>query len=515
MEFEGQKVELIIIGANPSGLLLAAQLLHFGLQPLIIDSKSFSSKSSPAISLQPRTLEIFNQLGLGKELLAAGFECSGLTIQNENKVIGYLNYADFEPDTEFPFVLTVSQKKIEEILIRYLAVRACPIYWDTKLVNLKQDDKMVVAMMEKAGVVFNRACRWLVVADGFQYHQIETNVINYRHRELNRSVYQVDLQTRELHNRNMHLFLTQTGFSLATPVNEGRYDFIGSVPKGHKAPFKQKEIKQILDRSLGFSIPVESYNSVNLRSLNSKQAAAYQIQRCILIGNAAFCQSAFPGGDINMGIQDAHNLGWKLANVCNGRQSESVLHSYEGERKDLGDQSFRMNFLLLKLLFAFNTLHLKVPYLLIKRFVEKTALTGFNVHYRKSTLSFHHSLGRKIQAGDRIPFLSVYDEKKKEETDLHKWCKKSGFVLLLLGNLSSNSLFIMAQWMKQKYAQQMHLFYLPYSDKNNSVFEAFEVRPDRNKMILIRPDMHIAYIHDIVGANLIDTYMLEVMKWKF
>jgi len=109
MNYGDQQSELIIVGANPSGLILAAQLLSNGLQPIIIDSKSSSPKISPSISLQPRTLEIFNQLGIFEELLEQSVLCKGLNIQMEKEAIEYMNYADLNLHTEFPFVLNISQ----------------------------------------------------------------------------------------------------------------------------------------------------------------------------------------------------------------------------------------------------------------------------------------------------------------------------------------------------------------------------------------------------------------------
>ena len=138
-----QTDEILIIGANPAGLLLAAQLLRFGIHPVIIDRKSSSSKISPSILLQPRTFEIFNQLSLANELLHAGLECDGLTIQLENKVINYISYAQWSSESGSSSLLNIEQRKIEEVLINYLAVKACPIYWNSELVSFNQDSNIV------------------------------------------------------------------------------------------------------------------------------------------------------------------------------------------------------------------------------------------------------------------------------------------------------------------------------------------------------------------------------------
>jgi len=513
MNLGDQQNELVIIGANPSGLILATQLLRYGLQPVIIDSKSSSSKVSPSISLHSGSLEIFNQLGILEEILEQGLLCRGLNIQLEKEIIKHKTYADFALHSEFPFVFNISQKKIEEVLIKYLARKACPIYWDAKVLSFRQDDKMVEVEIQKDNKLNKRTFKWIVVADGSQVELKEQ--FSYNQWTIKRPLYQLDLQTSEQHNRNMHLVVSKDVFVLGSPIDShGRYDFIGSFPSGDVVINQSHKLKEVLDQSLGFSIPVESFNWIRTFDLYAIRASEYLKQRIILVGEASFSQSGFCGNSINNGIQGAHNLGWKLANVCLGIQAETILHSYEEERKAIDNRHFRRNYWLSRVLISSAILPLVIRKRIINKVLKCDSLFTFNSNYRKNSLTLHHSLEGTIKAGDHVPYLKIYDEKKKEETDLHTWCKKPGFVLLLLGNLSSHSLFIMAQWMKQKYTSYMHLFYLPYSSKNNSVFEAFDVQPGHNKMILVRPDMHIAYMHDVVSANLIDTYMTEVMKWN-
>lgn len=511
MIFGTQEVELVIIGANSSGLLLAAQLLNWGLQPIIIDSKTSSSKISPIVSLNTRSLEVFSQLGLIEEILDLGLKCKGLTVQMRKEIIGYLSFSDF--NQEFPFALNIAQQEVEDVLIKYLAMRACPIYWNTELVALKQDSQQAIVEMVRDGKANSLSCKWVVVADESQFQQ--TDRINYNHWSIERSFYQLDLQTEEEHNRVIHLFLVKMGFALANPVdNQGRYEFVGTFPKKGITSGKYSVIKELLDQALGFQILVKSCNWIRVMKLEGKLASQYLKQRTIVLGNAAFAQPAFLGDEVNNGIQAAHNLGWKLANVCLGKQDELILQSYEEERKAIDQRSYKRNYLLLRLLFGLNILHPKVRGFVLKRLLKSRFLKSSS-DYRFGKLSVHHALGGKIKAGDAIPYLPVYDEKRKEETDLHTWCKKPGFVLLLIGNVSSQALFIMGQWTKHQYANHMNVFYLPYSSKNDLVFEAFDIHPGRNKMVLIRPDMHIGYMHDMVSVSLIETYMSEVMGWKF
>ncbi len=122
----------------------------------------------------------------------------------------------------------------------------------------------------------------------------------------------------------------------------------------------------------------------------------------------------------------------------------------------------------------------------------------------------HLSQGTKIIAGDRLPYLKVYDEKKQLETDLHEWCSKPGFTLIILGKFDELFLFTIAKWITSKYAGILNFFYLPPSGKNLEVFEVFETNPHQQKAIIVRPDMYIGYLNDIADIGMMENYLKNV-----
>jgi hypothetical protein len=114
-------------------------------------------------------------------------------------------------------------------------------------------------------------------------------------------------------------------------------------------------------------------------------------------------------------------------------------------------------------------------------------------------------------AGDRLPYLKVFDEKKQEETDLQAWCSKPGFTFIVLGKLAESDLFTLAKWITQNYSLLLNFFYLPPSAKNLHIFEAFEVNPNRVRSLIIRPDLHIGFLNDKVDMVLMDNYLRNVV----
>jgi hypothetical protein len=108
----------------------------------------------------------------------------------------------------------------------------------------------------------------------------------------------------------------------------------------------------------------------------------------------------------------------------------------------------------------------------------------------------------------------MFDEKKQQETDLHEWCSKPGFTLITLGKLQELDLFTLAKWITKKYPANLNFFYLPPSARNQQVFDAFGIKENQKKAIIVRPDMHIGLINDVVDIEMMDNYLQNVMGFK-
>jgi hypothetical protein len=144
-----------------------------------------------------------------------------------------------------------------------------------------------------------------------------------------------------------------------------------------------------------------------------------------------------------------------------------------------------------------------------RKFFIQISQTG--IGYRDSKLNLHLSQATKIKAGDRLPYLKVFDEKKLIETDLHEWCTKPGFTFIALGHLTEEDLFRLARWITQNYAGILNFFYLPPSNKNRHIFDGFEMNANAQKTLIIRPDMYIGFMNDSIDTGKIDSYMRSVV----
>ena len=159
--------KVLIVGAGPSGLMMAAQLLRYGIQPVIIDSKQGPTDHSNALGVQARSLEIYRQMGLIDPIISGGKKAQGLSFNRKGKNMASFSLANVgEGQTPFPFIELYQQSKNERLLLDYLTKNCCPVYWESNLVSLKQDAQQAEVQIQNNGQTTEITCDWVVGADG-------------------------------------------------------------------------------------------------------------------------------------------------------------------------------------------------------------------------------------------------------------------------------------------------------------------------------------------------------------
>lgn len=529
MESPTKHVEVLIVGAGVSGLMMAAQLLRYGIQPMVIDRRSGLEKKTRAFMLHARSMEIFRQMGMADGLVGAGVACYAAQLTTQSETVAGIDFSQMDDlHTPFPFMLGIGQDKVEKQLIDRLTEKACPVLWETNLVAIHQDDHLARVELVRQAIPQTWHCRWVVAADGADSDVRGLLDIPTENEGPKKHFFMADVDIRGTSGRSIFLSLSKSRFAGLFPLDTGgRYRLVFLASKREENEETELiAIKSAIDQALGFELPVYAWLSTGSFVSQRRIAAQFTKQRCFLIGDAAHAYSPIGALGINMGLHDAANLGWKLAGVIKDNIGVRVLHSYQEERYKIAkDTLFHLDRLfdrmagntLVRRLLRSNLFGKGITYFAKRKNKMPwlfDRIAHLHIHYRRSSLSAQHASNRQVRAGDRVPFLTVYDEKTKTETDLHRWCQNPGFTLLVLGTVSHHQLHLIGRWMKQKYPREMYLYYLPYSVRNQPVFDAFESAPGEAKLILIRPDMYIAYINGMLNVNSIDTYMEEVIGWK-
>jgi len=532
MLIKEQHTKVLIVGAGPSGLMMAAQLLRHGVIPVIIDSKHGPTDQSKALAVQARSLEIYRQMGVMDKVLPGGKQAGGVSYSlNHDKLID-LSFANIgASQTHFPFVFLYQQSKNERMLLDVLTQNCCPVYWDASLLSLTQTSEGVAVTLTNSDDTETKLlCNWVIGADGAHSAVRKQLQIPFKGDVYASEFFLADIEVspKSLDTDKVSLYLTKNNLAGFFPLPEAnRFRVIGNIPAtaNFTGEVKLADVLPTLKDTAAANFEVAKEHWFTTYRLHHRMAENFRKERCFLIGDAAHIHSPVGGQGMNTGLQDAYNLGWKLAGVVNGQLNEAILDSYAAERMPVAktllnttDRLFKMitgkgwltgffrKWILPKVInFAWAQAGLR------ELFFER--LAQLNISYRDSKINLNLSTAKNIKAGDRLPYLKVFDEKKLEETDLHQWCLKPGFTLMVFGKLQEIDLFTLAKWITQKYPT-LNFYYLPPSAKNTAVFSAFEIGEGHKKALIVRPDMHIGFINDVVDIDMMDNYLQNILGMK-
>jgi 2-polyprenyl-6-methoxyphenol hydroxylase-like FAD-dependent oxidoreductase len=528
MPLTAQHTKVLIAGAGPSGLMMAAQLLRYGIQPIIIDDKEGPTTQSKALVVQARSLEIYRQMGIIDTVINNGNPVKGAEFNIDGKQRAKFKLTDIgNGQTPYPFLFLYQQSKNERVLLDYLTLNCCPVYWNTSLSTLTQNINGIDADILSGEETIRITCDWLIGADGAhsvvrKQSQIPFNGDTYQH-----NFYLADalLDNDSLSEDYIQLFLTKNGFAGFFPMSEAKnYRVIGNLPDefDQNKDVQIEDIIPFLNETTRNKINITQNNWFIIYRLHHRMADKFRMARCFLIGDAAHIHSPVGGQGMNTGLQDAYNLAWKLAGVINNQLKEPVLNSYAAERMPVAKELLNTTDRVFNLIMSGNwfvSLFKKWVLPKVLNFVWTRSrsreaffrmVSQIGITYCDSNINLHLSKSTKIKAGDRLPYIKIFDEKQQSETDLHEWCSKPGFTLIILGKFDELFLFTIAKWITNKYPGILNFFYLPPSGKNLEVFEAFETNPHQQKAIIVRPDMYIGYINDVADIGMMDNYLQNV-----
>ncbi|MBD1394109.1 FAD-dependent monooxygenase [Mucilaginibacter glaciei] len=523
-----QHTSVLIVGAGPSGLMMAAQLLRNGVQPVIIDAKSGPTNQSKALAVQARSLEIYRQLGIVDKVLNGGKQAGGLNYHQDGRELASISLKDIgNSQTKFPFIHLFQQSKNERVLLDYLTQACCPVYWETSLLTLSQNSENISATLQIGENTHTLTCDYVVGADGAHSMVRKQLGISFTGDTYQHQFYLADVQLDNPLNGDMvNFYLAKKGFAAVFPMPEERsFRIVASLPDGlaNKKDLNINDVLPDLNETTASVIHVAQLNWFTIYKLHHRMAEKFSEGRCFLIGDAAHIHSPVGGQGMNTGLQDAYNLAWKMAAVLAGQIKPAILNSYADERmpvaKDLLSSTDRIfdaitsrSWLsrLLKKYVVPRGLELVWGNERLRQYFFKQ-VSQIGIGYRDSRINLQLGKSTRIKAGDRLPYLEIYDEKQQITTDIQAWCGKPGFTLITLGEVSESFLFTIAKWITQKHNGTLNFFHLPPSVKNQNVFDAFEVTPGTRRALIVRPDMHIGYANDLIDIELMDNYFVNVV----
>lgn len=488
-------IDVLVIGAGPTGLLMAAEAARYGMTCRIIDKIKKPSDKSRALAIQPRTLEIFDYLDI-----VDSFIKEGTKIQRGNQYCKAqrLVQVHFDQlDTDYPFVLSIEQSKTEHILAEYLKSFGLEIERETEMIDLQDRGDKAWALCQKSdGKKEEIEARWLIGCDGA--HSLTRKKLKFpflgKAFPSALSLADVKIKWKYPHDE-LSIFLNPDGLLVAIPMpGENRYRVVFELErcrnllkeeyaethgqiKTDKVPDPSlEEVSAIVakhgDPNAIVSAPVWLANF----HINTRLVESYQKGRIFLAGDAAHIHSPAGGQGMNSGLQDAFNLAWKLSS-----KNQSLIDTYSEERRSWGKRLLKTTRIFTRIATLRNPIAAALRNTLMRTIGPKiqkkaaAAISQISIRYPKSRIAFESgSFAGGPSPGMRAVNIPV------NGTDLYFIIRKTKAHHLLVFGFDVGQLL------------DFHLREMQVLEMDH--FDAFKRYGVKNQAIyIIRPDLIIGY----------------------
>jgi 2-polyprenyl-6-methoxyphenol hydroxylase-like FAD-dependent oxidoreductase len=445
-------VTVLVVGAGPTGLALAAQLRAFGTDFRIIDRQFDRVRESRALAVQPRTLEVLSGLGVADTMVERGNPTVRLQLHTGARTIEAPLFDIGLDDAAYPFLLFLSQAETEAILADHLAERGVNVERGVELIRLEGSPGSVTCTLRhRDGNAETVDADDVVGCDGAHSSVRVQAGIPFAGSAYPQTFVLADLDADDLEAGAAHVYLSGAGmlffFPLAKPAP---WRLLGMRPAAdHDRADPESpdlaELQALADAHTGRRVRLRDPVWTTYFRLQHRHAATYRSGRIFLAGDAAHVHSPAGAQGMNTGIQDAWNLGWKLALVTEGSANPALLDTYQTERRPVGRDVLRFTDRAFTIATSTNPLVRSLrthaaPRLISVAFGSRRAramgfraLSELAISYRDSPAAQegHPRPRHGPRAGDRLPDAPIVID--GQPTTLHRVLVAPRFHLLLAG----------------------------------------------------------------------------------
>ncbi|PRY37380.1 FAD-dependent monooxygenase [Umezawaea tangerina] len=399
-----------VVGAGPTGLVLACGLLAAGVPVRLVDAAAGPAVTSRALGLQPRGVEVLDRLGALGDLPERSIEVDRIAISVGGKPLGELEVGRVTKLVERRGLL-ISQAEVEGELRGRFADLGGVVEWGTALTGITQDDRG--ALVRTAD---GREARtdWVVGCDGAHSAVRKAVGVGFPGVPLVERFLLADAHVDLPRPRDaVAVWLDGEDLLAAFPLpGTDLWRLMAPAPAGFPDDGDIAAVmgKLLRERAALPDAVVGSTDWTSSFRFHRRLADTYRVGRVLLAGDAAHIHSPFGGQGMNTGLGDAENLAWKLALVASGHAEASLLDTYEGERRPVAEGVLSSTSGMTKLLIGGSPParllrdHVVVP-MMNRGFVQKAVWdrsSQLGITYRRGPLGGHR-FGRGPQPGDRVP----------------------------------------------------------------------------------------------------------------
>ncbi|QQZ44146.1 FAD-dependent monooxygenase [Pseudomonas sp. SK3(2021)] len=329
--------DVLIIGAGPTGLVLALWLSRQGVKVRILDQTAGPGTTSRALAVQARTLELYRQLDLTQAILDQGHRVPAANLWVKGEQAAHLPLSSIGADlTPYPFLEIYPQDQHEQLLIERLQRFGVTVERQTELLSFTDHGHLISAQLRGAdGQEETCQAFYLAGCDG-AHSTVRKNLgIDFPGGTYQQVFYVADVDARgPALNGELHADLDEADFLAVFPLaGEGRARLIGTVRDERAEQAQTLKFEDVSRRAMdNLKVQVDRVNWFSTYRVHHRVAERFFNGRAFLLGDAAHVHSPAGGQGMNTGIGDAINLAWKLAAVLSGKAEEHLLATYEFER---------------------------------------------------------------------------------------------------------------------------------------------------------------------------------------
>ena len=415
--------DILIVGAGPTGLMLANQLTRFGTDFTIIDQKTGTTDQSRALVVQARSMEIYQQMGLSDQIIADGRPNDGVNLYREGRKTATIQVVDRDENrTPFPFLMMYEQSKNERLLYDHLLSRQQQVHWNTTVQSIHSENGQYIIETIREGNPVSYRCKYLIACDGSKSMVRDFSKVPFTGGTYLNVFYVVDTHIDGgFSSSQLSLFLTDQGVTMLFPMKGAdHFRVLGILPKEdyHQDEFPLEQIFSHIKKDM--AMPAKFYDTQwhSTYKLHHKKVARFSHDNIFFAGDAAHVHSPAGGQGMNTGLQDAYNLAWKLSLVQRGKAGPALLATYHEERNPVAEDLVKSTDRLFSgmvtdtAFFAFLRMKLIpffVPLITKWKQVRKmlfSSVSQIRIAYPHSSLSI--GIVGRVKAGDRCPYAMLF-----------------------------------------------------------------------------------------------------------
>ncbi len=480
--------DVLIIGAGPTGLVLALWLTRLGAKVRIVDKTEAPGTTSRALAVQARTLELYRQLDLADAVVAKGHRVPAANFWVSGKRKAHISLTDMGSGlTPYPFLHIFPQDEHEKLLVAKLQSLGVSVERRTELVSFSEKSGGVTALLRGPdGSESEHEAIYIAGCDGARSRVRESIGTGFPGGTYEHLFYVADAEaTGPAIDGELHIDLDEADFVAVFPLaGPGRARLIGTVRDARADRAETLTFADVSDHAIGqMKLAVTRINWFSTYHVHHRVTQHFRKGRAFLIGDAAHIHSPAGGQGMNTGIGDAINLAWKLVAVVKGKASDALLDTYEAERIGFArklvastDRAFtfatgqgrlagfirtQLAPIVMPFLFSFEA---------VRRFAFRT-VSQTMINYRGSALS--RGAAGRVQGGDRLPWVPL------DGADNFASLTSVGWQVHVYGEASAE----LRNWCAQR---ELPLHVFAWNAAHGYAGLA------RNALYLLRPDTYVA-----------------------